>query len=417
MSYTYDANGNIETITEAGKIIKYYYNELNELIREDNQVLDKTIAYSYDAGGNIESKSEYAYTIDATLSNPVNTISYTYDDANWKDKLTAYNGIPITYATDGKDIGNPLTYDGYTYTWEEGRQLKTISGNGLDISFKYNSEGIRTEKQVGNVVTKYHLVGDKVTFEDNGTDKIYYTYGSDGRLVSMNLNGVEYYYVRNAQGDIVGLLDESGTEMVSYVYDSWGKLVSTTGTLKDTVGAKNPYRYRGYRYDTETGLYYLKSRYYNSEWGRFLNADTTEILKKLGNTNDELTDVNLFAYGGNNPVMNVDPDGNFWFIPVLVATAPTWMPWAVGTALALGTAITLDAAGLNPIKYAKSKSKQKNDNRAIPGVDDIPNLKRGNTEVIKKGRQKDNFKSRNNKRRPTPRKKHTPGDDHKRSFE
>ena len=91
----------------------------------------------------------------------------------------------------------------------------------------------------------------------------------------MSLNGVEYYYIRNAQGDIVGLFDKNGTQVVSYVYDSWGKVISTTGTLASTVGVKNQYMYRGYRYDSETGLYYLQSRYYNAEWGRFINADET----------------------------------------------------------------------------------------------------------------------------------------------
>ncbi|MEA4827168.1 MAG: RHS repeat-associated core domain-containing protein, partial [Clostridium sp.] len=132
---------------------------------------------------------------------------------------------------------------------------------------------MRTEKIVNGVTTKYHLAGDRVTFEDNGTDKIYYTYDDDSNLVSMNLNGTEYYYVRNAQGDIIGLYDKNGTQVVSYTYDSWGKIISIDGSLKDSVGIKNPYRYRGYRYDNETGLYYLQSRYYNPEWGRFINAD------------------------------------------------------------------------------------------------------------------------------------------------
>ncbi len=121
ISYTYDGSGNIETITEAGKVIKYYYNELKELIREDSQILDKTIAYSYDEGGSIKSKIEYVYTTDIVLSNPVKTISYEYGDANWKDKLTAHNGILITYATDSEDIGNPIQYGDYKYNWE-GRQ-------------------------------------------------------------------------------------------------------------------------------------------------------------------------------------------------------------------------------------------------------------------------------------------------------
>ncbi|QGU96846.1 DNRLRE domain-containing protein [Clostridium bovifaecis] len=298
IAYTYDQNSNIKTITEDGKVITYYYDGLNQLIREDNKVLNKTITYSYDAGGNILSKTEYPHTI-GTLGDPTSTISYDYEDTNWKDKLTSYNEKDITYDA----IGNPLTYDGYTFTWEQGRQLATMKSNDYDISFKYNVDGIRTEKTVNGVTTKYHLVGDKVTFEDNGVDKIYYTYDSSDNLVSMNLNGVEYYYIRNAQGDIIGLYDKDGTQVVSYVYDSWGKLISTTETLASTVGAKNPYRYRGYRYDSETGLYYLQSRYYNPEWGRFINADG--IAGQIG----ELLGHNVFNYCKNDPVNLQDPSG------------------------------------------------------------------------------------------------------------
>ena len=134
----------------------------------------------------------------------------------------------------------------------------------------------------------------------------------------MNLNGIEYYYIRNAQGDIIGLNDKAGTQVVSYIYDSWGKPVVTdteqsdvndiikdgiTGSDASTVGVKNPYRYRGYRYDTETSLYYLQSRYYNAEWGRFVNADA--IAGNVG----VLLSHNVFAYVQNNPVMNYDPSG------------------------------------------------------------------------------------------------------------
>jgi len=290
-SYSYDKNGNIEKITDGTSSIDYVYNEANELIRENNGVLNKTIVYSYDAGGNILSKKEHPYTT-GTLGTPISAINYGYD-ATWKDKLTSYNGKSITY----DQLGNPLTYDGYTYTWEMGRQLKSISGNGKTLSFKYNDAGIRTEKTANGVVTKYHLLGDKVTYEDNGSDKIYYTYDSANDLVSMNLNGVEYYYIRNAQGDIVGLHDKAGTQVASYIYDSWGKLVSIDGTMKDTVGVKNPYRYRGYRYDTETGLFYVGSRYYDPQIGRFINADTVD--NTIENS-DDLLSGNLFAYCTNN---------------------------------------------------------------------------------------------------------------------
>ncbi|WP_243425595.1 RHS repeat-associated core domain-containing protein [Clostridium paridis] len=112
-----------------------------------------------------------------------------------------------------------------------------------------------------------------------------------------------YFYVKILQGDIIGLVDTNGTQVVSYSYDSWGKLVSIDGTLKDTLGVKNPYRFRVYRYDTETGMYYLNSRYYNPDWGRFINADG------LIGAPGELLSCNMFAYCKNNPVNAYDPDG------------------------------------------------------------------------------------------------------------
>lgn len=122
----------------------------------------------------------------------------------------------------------------------------------------------------------------------------------------------------------------TGTEIVSYTYDSWGKLISIDGSLKDTVGVKNPYRYRGYRYDTESGLYYLQSRYYNPEWGRYLNADG------ITGVTGELLSHNLFAYCVNNPVNMDDPSG-YW---------PRWVKVAIGlAAIAVGVAATVATGG------------------------------------------------------------------------
>ncbi|MBE6067564.1 MAG: DNRLRE domain-containing protein, partial [Clostridium lundense] len=257
IGYAYDKNGNIETITynkgegsENEKTIRYTYNELNELIREENQVLNKTITYSYDVGGNILKREELNHTTGVTEPH-----DYKYEDTNWKDKLTSFDGKAITYDA----IGNPLSDGSYTYTWENGRQLKSIAKENLNISFKYNDSGIRTEKTVNGKTTKYHLLGNKVTFETDGENSIYYTYDSNDNLVSMNLNGVEYYYIRNAQGDITGLFDKTGTQVVSYTYDSWGQLISIKDkdgndvtNVTTHVGYINPYRYRGYRYDSET---------------------------------------------------------------------------------------------------------------------------------------------------------------------
>ena len=89
----------------------------------------------------------------------------------------------------------------------------------------------------------------------------------------VRFNGVDYFYVYNLQGDVAALIDADSTRMVEYVYDAWGYLISKTGSLAAMIGTLNPFRYRGYVYDEETGLYYLRSRYYNPVWKRFVNAD------------------------------------------------------------------------------------------------------------------------------------------------
>ena len=121
-----------------------------------------------------------------------------------------------------------------------------------------------------------------------------YSYDASGQLISVNYNGTEYYYLRNGQTDIVGLMDGSGTKVVEYTYDAWGKLISTTGTLANTLGADNPFRYRGYYYDTETGLYYLMARYYDPEVCRFISADV------YMSTGQGVLGGNMWAYCGNN---------------------------------------------------------------------------------------------------------------------
>jgi RHS repeat-associated protein len=308
LNYTYDALGNIETISEGStQKAKYYYDGLNQLIREDNAWLGKTVAYTYDNGGNILLVEEYTLTSGALDGlTATNSYTYLYGDSNWKDKLTSYDGKAITYDS----IGNRTSYDGYSYTWQAGRELAGINGNGLTATYKYDADGIRTEKTVNGVTTAYTLEGADVVFETDGTNSIWYTYDGDGVLVSMELNGVKYYYVFNLQGDVVGLTDGTGAKVVSYLYDSWGKVISTTGSLADTVGVKNPYRYRGYRYDTETGLYLTKSRYYDSEVCRFIspepNADYGGFDKGAG-----LLAYNIYTYCANNPIIHADPSGEW----------------------------------------------------------------------------------------------------------
>ena len=104
------------------------------------------------------------------------------------------------------------------------------------------------------------------------------------QLTGMSAGSNRYFYVRNAQNDIIALIDENGTEVVRYEYDAWGNPISTTGTLAGTIGKRNPFRYRGYYWDEETGMYYLESRYYDPEIRRFISADSV-MLTSLAGTN------------------------------------------------------------------------------------------------------------------------------------
>ena len=172
----------------------------------------------------------------------------------------------------------------------------------------YNDSGIRTQKTVGSTVTDYYLNGSNIVAEITGGVQTDYYYDENGNVFGFKKGGSEYYYIRNGQSDIIGILDSNGNQVVAYVYDSWGKVVGTTGSLADTIGAANPFRYRGYYYDAETGLYYLNSRYYDPEVGRFINADDCDI---LDGSNDHIPENNLFAYCFNNPVNHYDSDGCF----------------------------------------------------------------------------------------------------------
>ncbi len=138
-----------------------------------------------------------------------------------------------------------------------------------------------------------------------GGNTLRFTYDALGMPLTVTYNGTTYYYSTNVQGDIIAILDATGNSVVQYVYDAWGNIRSAAGTLASTLGAHNPLRYRGYVYDNETALYYLQSRYYNPEIGRFLNADA------LASTGQGLAGNNMFAYCGNNPAIYCDPTGRF----------------------------------------------------------------------------------------------------------
>ena len=246
--------------------------------------------------------------------------------------LTSYDGQALT--TDA--IGN-LTNDGtWSYSWQHGRQLAQMSrpdasGDTEMIRFRYDFNGHRIGKDSGvyhisysggeivyageTTRTSYSYLGDTLTqvriVEPNSSTSLHFTYDEIGPM-SVTYNGAGYFYLKNAQGDVTGLVNSSGTQVVTYTYDAWGNPLTTTGTMAGTLGKLNPFRYRGYVYDTETGLYYLQSRYYNPETGRFINADNESLIT----TSPESIsiDKNQFSYCDNNPIVRTDAEGHNWIL-------------------------------------------------------------------------------------------------------
>ncbi len=236
---------------------------------------------------------------------------YNYGNSSWTDLLTSYNGQNITYDA----IGNPTSYLGYTLKWN-GRQLSALSGNGTTASYKYDADGLRSYKKVNGVETTYQYVGDKLMYEKRGTTEFYYYYNSFGNLAGIKYvqNGTEYmvYAVCNMRGDVEDLYWGNGNLACHYTYDTWGNVISVTDingkeiTNANHIGLMNPIRYRGYYFDSEIGMYYLQSRYYNPQVGRFINADG------YVSTGQDVTGYNMFAYCSNNPVNRVDQSGTSW---------------------------------------------------------------------------------------------------------
>ena len=280
-TYGYDRQGQLTTATVGGT----------------------SYAYTYDTAGNIQSKK-----VGGT------TKSYTYGNSAWRDLLTAYDGHEISY--DG--CGNPTRYyDGSAFTWTQGRRLATATVGGTNISYAYDMAGVRSSKTVNGTEYKFTTLSGLVTRQTGGGKTIDFIYDESGQPLAMKYNGTLYYYILNAQGDVVRIIDGSRNVVASYSYDPWGNITSSSGALADV----NPLRYRGYYYDSETGFYYLQSRYYDPELGRFINADSYASTDATG-----LLSANMFAYCENDPVNGSDPNGE-------------WVHIAIGAAMGAVTGI------------------------------------------------------------------------------
>ena len=363
--YEYDANGNITVIKEAypsgstiayRPVAEYTYDELNQLKTETRKTYTGTsttpttttvVTYVIDTAGNISSVTTEVNGVET------DTVTYTYGNAYWSDRLTAItvNGTSknISYAT----YLNPSSWYNGTHeftnlTWTQGRRLSSITEGSQTYSYEYDMAGIRTSKVANGLKHEYvtqsgRIVREIVTNASTGAFQyaLDFTYDEAGHPLTMrkynNANMQSSYvtmqYVCNAQGDVVKLI-YNGTVYAEYTYDAWGNVLTATENGSYNYAALNPLRYRGYYFDSETGFYYLQSRYYDPVVKRFLNADS------YSSTDSGFVGYNMFAYCNNNPVGNQDPTGDIFITTLILIGAIV-----VGGGVAVYTGVKARQAG------------------------------------------------------------------------
>ena len=304
ITYGYDARGYVTSETRGGKTHRYQYDAKGQLAREDDPVQGKTFLYSYDTGGAMAEIRAYALT-DAKDLTGLHYEKKTFGRGGaWTDQMMSVDGQACVYDA----VGNLLTDGKRTYTWQMGSQLAKVTGEGLEASYKYDASGIRTSKTVNGVKTEYLTAGSRILAEKKNGTWQQYLYDGDGQLTDMTYKGKDYYFIRDNLRVITGLVDSEGKAVVNYRYNSWGKLLGITGSMAESLGKDNPYRYKGYYYDEETGMYYLKNRYYDPEICRFISADDVTVMI---DSPMSLGDKNLYAYSDNDPINKKDEDGEF----------------------------------------------------------------------------------------------------------
>ena len=209
------------------------------------------------------------------------------------------------------------------------------SSTGLNNSYTYDADGLRLSKTVGSVEHKYVWQGGKLVSEYFGGTELEFFYDESGAPYAFSYKSsagatpAMYYYVTNLQGDVVNILNASGGIVATYSYNAWGKVLTATGTMAGV----NPLRYRGYYFDSDTGLYYLKACYYDPQLCRFINADDAANLGVDGS----ILSYNLFTYCLNNPVNRFDVDGNW--------SMPNWLKVTVGAVAIAGLAVATVCTG------------------------------------------------------------------------
>ena len=282
IAYAYDAEERITKVTDSvDGVTEYTYDALGQLLAEtkDGETINTMV---YDNYGNIVSK---------------NGKTYTYGDEKWKDLLTKVGDTTITYDAQG----NPTSYLGHTLTWEKGRQLKSFD----NTQYTYNANGIRTSKTVNGVMHHYTLDGAKILKEAWGSNTIIPMYDNEDCVCGIIYNDAPYYFFKNLQGDVIAIVDKDAQTVAKYSYDAWGVCTISQDSSDCGIATVNPFRYRGYYYDSEIGMYYLQTRYYDPSVGRFVNGDNPVLESAAG----IIRECNIYMYCNNCPIMGSDSYG------------------------------------------------------------------------------------------------------------
>lgn len=297
VTYTYDKFGNIISVNENGKQrSKYAFDEIGRLVSEKDIDNNKEICYNYDSQGNIEAK----WLPDGTVKR------YCYQEDS--DLLIRFGSERFEY----DQLGNPTVYRDMTCTWNLTRLLTSVKDGTNTINFEYDIFGRRTRKFCNDSETVFEYDENNLIRQIHNGKTTEFIYGKNG-IVGFVYNNKTYYFRKNIFGDVERIYNDNGTVVGRYSYSAFGECEIKLDT--DNIASLNPIRYRGYYFDDELGLYYLQSRYYDLEIGRFIFPDSIEYLNP-----DSINGLNLYAYCSNNPVMNIDPNGKFLF-PFLASLA------------------------------------------------------------------------------------------------
>ena len=315
--YTYDKNNNITNIMGYENNVLVYqedntYDIYNQLIMQCVLVNDKEIRneYLYDARGNI---LNYNVT-DSRTEQILYGYDFYYSQTGNKNKLVKMESITTDeeYNIEYSANGEPSLYLGWTIAYDM-KNITTLLNSNYEINYAYNASGIRTSKVVtknnSTTTTQYILDGTNIIKEirsgENNTT-LQYFYDSNNEIVGFTYNNVKYLYLKNFQNDIIGIVDSNNNIVVKYYYNAYGKIINKVDTSGINLSDINPFRYRGYYQDNETGWYYLNSRYYDVETLRFITMDDVDYLGASGS----VLSYNLYSYCENNPINNSDSNGN-----------------------------------------------------------------------------------------------------------